>query len=104
MIYLYTDRAAFRPYMVHPVSLFYGGDSAPLGELDDFYKIIRWYKPRYLVQTAMPGFGEEKEPLNRLIEQVRTKYPQWLKPVYIGEDSRFIIYELQSAHEPIPLE
>ena len=51
----------------------------------------------------MPGFSEEK-PLNRLIEQVRTKDPQWLKPVYTGEDSRFIIYELQPAHEPVPLD
>jgi hypothetical protein len=103
MIYLYTGRAAFRPYMVRPVSLFYGEDSPPLGELKDFYKIMRWYKPRYLVQTAMPGFSEEK-PLNQLIEQVRTKNPQWLKPVYTGEDSRFIIFELQPAHEPVPLE
>ena len=103
MIYLYTGRSAFRPYMVHPVSLFYGEDSPPLGELKDFYRIMRWYKPRYLVQTAMPGFSEEK-PLNRLIEQVRTKDPQWLKPVYTGEDSRFIIYELQPAHEPVPLD
>ena len=103
MIYFYTGRSAFRPYMVHPVSLFYGEDSPPLGELKDFYRIMRWYKPRYLVQTAMPGFSEEK-PLNRLIEQVRTKDPQWLKPVYTGDDSRFIIYELQPAHEPVPLD
>lgn len=103
MIYLYTDRVAFRPYMVHPVSLFYGGDSPPLGELNDFYKIMRCYKAKYLVQTAMPGSKEEK-PLNRLIEQVRTQNPKWLRPVYTGEDSRFVIYELQSAHEPIPLE
>jgi len=51
----------------------------------------------------MPGFSEE-EPLNGLIEQVRAKDPQWLKPVYTGDDSRFIIYELQPAHEPVPLD
>lgn len=103
MIYLYTGRVAFRPYIVHPVSLFYGEDSPPLGELQDFCKIMRGYKPRYLVQTAMPGFGEEK-PLNELIEKVRTKYPDWLKPVYSGADSHFIIYELQPDLEPAPVD
>ena len=88
--------------MVHPVSLFYAGDSPPLGDLEDFYKIVRWYKPRYLVQTAMPGFSEE-QPFNQLVAQVRSKNPQWLKPVYAGADRRFIIYELQPAHEPVPL-
>ena len=98
MIYLYTGRAAFRPYMIRPASLFYFENSAPLGEQEDFKRTIKLYRPRYLIKTAMPGYSEEK-PLNELIENVRKSNPGWLNPVFVGKDNRFVIYEFQYSPE-----
>jgi hypothetical protein len=47
----------------------------------------------------MPLFSEEK-PMDEFVDQVQRKYPGWLKPVYLGEDNRFVVFELQPDHEP----
>ncbi len=94
MLYLYTDRKSFRPFAVNPTSLFYGKDGPKVGTTTEFKECLNKYKPKYLVQMAMPGFAEEK-PFNDLIELFRKENPQCLKPVCIGDDRRFIIYRVQ---------
>jgi hypothetical protein len=43
----------------------------------------------------MPGSIEEK-PFNKVLNQLLANRPDLLKPVYIGDDERFVIYELAS--------
>lgn len=94
MIYLYTGRKGLRPFELHPTSLFYGEDGSPLGTEENFMKLIGHYNALYLVRIPMPGSPIEK-PLDELIKKVQDKYPAWLKIVYVGEDNRFLIFELQ---------
>ncbi len=98
MIYLYTNRRAFRPFVGRPLSLFYGDNGPPLGSVDEIIGSINFYKARYLVHTPMPMFCEEA-PMNEFIEQVQNTYPGWLKAVYVGDDKRFVIFEIQSDHD-----
>ena len=97
MVYLYTNRPAFRPFVVRPMSLFYGDNSPPLGSKEEIIGFIKICKARYLVQTPMPKSSEEG--MNEFVEQVQREYPGWLKLVYLGEDKRFAVFELQSDHE-----
>jgi hypothetical protein len=99
MMYLYTGRRAIRPFIAHPPSLFYGQGSLGTGTLKDLCKILKTYRPKYLIHTPMPGFSEEK-PFSELLRKLREKYPGWLEPIYVGEDPRFIIFELNSQLEP----
>lgn len=100
MIYLYTSRKSFRPFKQDPASLFYGQAGPKLGTTDDFAKNLKMYRPKYLVSTPMPYFAEE-QPFKELIERVNLKYPGWLKTVYVGNDRRFVIYELMSNKGPM---
>ena len=93
MVFLYTGRQAFRPYIANTTSLFYTGKSAPLGTVEEFHDILRAYKPKYFIHTPMPGFAEEKY-LDALLQEFLSKDPSSLRPVYIGKDPRFIIYEV----------
>ena len=93
MVYLYTGRRALRPFAMNPMALFYFQDTPPF-TLDNLINALRDYQPKYLIQTPMPGFSEEK-PFLKLLSEFITKYPGWLKPLYVGKDKRFIIYELQ---------
>ncbi len=99
MIYLYTSRRAFRPFSADPISMFYGLDHSATGTVQDLIQILKVGKPRYLVHTPMPGFSEEK-PFTKVLNRLLVNQPDWLKPVYIGDDRRFVIYELQSQMEP----
>lgn len=58
-------------------------------------ELIKTYKAKYLVHVPMLGFKEEK-PMEELIQQVQEKFPGWLKPVYMGKDSRFVIFEIKN--------
>jgi 4-amino-4-deoxy-L-arabinose transferase-like glycosyltransferase len=93
MTYLYTGRRAFRPFLSNSLSLFYGMDSPATGTVKDLSQILKTYKPRYLVRTPMPGFGEEK-PFNELLDKFIKKYTKSLIPIYVGADSRFIVFEV----------
>ena len=98
MIYLYTGRQAFRPFVMRPEALFYGGQTASGGipELANFFKI---YRPSYLIQTPMPGFSEEK-PFEALLREVQEQYPGWLTPIFQGKDVRFRIYRIRPDMSP----
>jgi hypothetical protein len=91
MAYLYTGRKAIRPFVTRPSSLFYGDQYPATGNIKDLCLILDFYKVKYLVQTAMPGFGEE-EPFNRLLNEILEQYPDCLKTVYTGDDVRFNVF------------
>ena len=73
MVYLYTGRRAFRPFAMNPLALFYFQDTPPL-TMDNLINILRDYQPKYLIQTPMPIFSEEK-PFAKLLSEFITKYP-----------------------------
>jgi hypothetical protein len=93
MMYLYTGRRAVRAFVSNSLSLYYGQNSPGTGTIEDLYQIFKTYKPKYLVHTPMPGYGEEK-PFAELLDKLRKKNPTWLNAVYVGEDPRFIIFEV----------
>jgi hypothetical protein len=99
MMYLYTQRRAFRPFVGRPASLFYGDAGPPLGPMEEMVAFLKANKARYFVHLPMPGFTEEA-PLAAFVRHVQEHYQGWLKPAYIGQDDRFVIFELQSDREP----
>ena len=93
MVYLYTGHHAIRPFAADPLSLFYFKDSPPVSK-EELFRFLRAYQPKYLIETPMPLFSEEK-PFSDLLLKISKEYPGWLNPVYIGEDKRFIIFEIK---------
>lgn len=91
MIYLYTGRRGFRPFVGRPALMFYGDASQSLGTPEDLLQVMKVYQPRYLIHTPMPGFGEEK-PFAALLRKLRQEYPGALEPVFVGADPRFVIF------------
>lgn len=92
-IYLYTGRTAFRPFVGRPLALFYGQGTNGIGTLEDLDRSLGAFTPRYLVQTPLVGYSEEK-PFDRLIEELMGREPGRLERVYTGEDTRFVIYQV----------
>jgi hypothetical protein len=97
LIYLYTGRRAFHPYVDHPTALFYAQHSPPVGTVEELRHSLK--AARYLVHSPLPGAIEGKA-FAELLDELRRKYPGWLTPVYEGEDRRFIIFEVQPRMEP----
>ena len=98
MLYLYTGRRGFRPFVMRPGILFYG-EKIPSGGIPELKKFLEVYRPGFLINSPMPGFSEEK-PFTKLLQKVQKQYPGWLQPVYRASDPRFVIYKihaLQSA-------
>jgi len=93
MIYIYTGQRAFRPFIADSLSMFYGADNSPTGTVEDLIKLVKAYKPRYLVHIPVPGSSAE-EPFAELLREFLVTEPGWLQPVYVGDDPRFVIYEL----------
>jgi hypothetical protein len=94
MVYLYTGRRAFRPFQMNPMDLFYFQD-LPTWTMENFIHILKAYQPKYLIQTPLPGFGEER-PFSKIIKGTIIRYPGLLKTVYVGKDKRFLIYKIQT--------
>ena len=59
MVYLYTGHHAIRPFAMDPLSLFYFKDSPPVS-MEQIIHSLRVYQPKYLIETPMPLFNEEK--------------------------------------------
>jgi hypothetical protein len=93
MIALYTDRPAVKPFVYDPGWLFYGQRRKAHFAPEETAAILEHYRPRYLVQLPMPGFGEE-QPLAGAIECLRQLDPGWLVLKYQGADRRFMVFEL----------
>ncbi len=94
MVYLYTDRRAYRPFIANPISLFYGGSAPPLGSIEDFMELMKLNSPKYLIQVPLPDFAEDKH-FDALLQNIQKNYPDLLIPVYVGDDYRFIIFEIR---------
>ena len=93
MVYLYTGHQAIRPFAMDPLSLFYFKDSPPMSK-EELFCFLRAYQPKYLIETPMPLFSEEK-PFSDLLLKISKEYPGWVNPVSVGKDKRFIIYEIK---------
>lgn len=94
MVYLYTDRRAFRPFIANPTSLFYGGSVPALGSIDDFIDLMTFYYPKYLVHVPLADFEEDRH-FDALLRSIQEEYPDSLILKYLGDDKRFIIYEIR---------
>ena len=93
MAYFYTGRSGIKPFLSRPTSLFYGDDYPATGSIKDLGTILYFYSPKYLVQTPMPRFSEEK-PFNALLDNLLNECPNCLVPAYVGEDSHFRVFEV----------
>jgi 4-amino-4-deoxy-L-arabinose transferase-like glycosyltransferase len=94
MLYLYTGRRAWRPFMMNPMALFYS-QNGPAWTRRDFLHSLKFAQPQYLILTPMPWYNEEK-PFAEVVKETIQKYPGLFKTVYVGQDKRFIIYRLQA--------
>jgi hypothetical protein len=93
MLYLYTGRQAFRPWVHRPEALFYGSSLPKVGSPDEFVTILRSHGARYLVMLPLNFFSEQK-PIVDVVRQVQEHYPALLVPVYQGADPRFKVFEI----------
>ena len=98
MLYLYTGRQGFRPFVMRPETLFYGQES-PTSGVSELRKFLEVYRPGFLINSPMPEFGEEK-PFTALLQEVQERYPGWLQTVYQGADSRFVIFKINPLQTP----
>ena len=92
MLFLYTGRKAFRPFMMQPKSLFYFAP-IPAAKPEELVNFLKTYRAKYLVQTAMVGFSEEKT-FKDLLAEIQLRHPGLLKLVYGGKDPRFLIFRI----------
>ena len=92
MMYLYTNRRSIRPFVMSPDLLFYGQDSQPF-EVEDLVRFLKSYRAKFLVDTPMLGFAEEKT-FSEVVQKTQREYPDQVKTVYIGEDNRFKIFRI----------
>jgi hypothetical protein len=95
MLFLYTGRPSIRAFAARPTALFYGDhNDAPVGGVDEFVDLLQRYRPRYLVQTPLPGFAEER-PFNALLERVQADRPWCLDAVFRDPaDTRFTVFAI----------
>jgi hypothetical protein len=96
MLFLYTGRRSFRPYVSRPSSMFYQDPTPAYGELSEVMETIKSYKAHYLVLSPMPGFSDEL-PYAQFVVESQKKYPGWLERVYHGKDKRFVIWRISGA-------
>jgi hypothetical protein len=102
IIYLYTGRLAFRPFVARPSSMFYNDQAPAFGSLSDVMANVKWYKPRYLALFPVPGFADAR-PYIEFVVDSQKEYPGWLEYAYMGKDKRFIIWKvnIERLYSPI---
>jgi hypothetical protein len=98
MLFLYTGRQGFRPFVVQPETIFYGSKKDSVS-LRDLQKSLAVYQPSYLINTPMPNFGEER-PFTEMLQKLQERYPEWLETVYQGSDPRFVIFKIHAHRAP----
>ena len=92
MLYLYTGRQSFRPFVMQPLTLFYGGATTSDGIME-LKEILELYRAKYIVQTPMPEFDDH-------IRKAQKLYPDWLTPVFLGHNKQFRIFRIQPDKAP----
>jgi hypothetical protein len=97
MLYLYTGRVSLGPFNHTPAPRMLYGEAAPsFGTVEDLRRTLRTYKVRYLVKTPVYA-SDLKEKVDRLLDGLQQRYPDWVKPVYVGHDPRFAVLALGQA-------
>ena len=99
MVSLYCDRRSIRPFIYHPERLFYGDGTEEPVTPSELAAILKSHQPRYLAKFPMTSFSEE-EPLQNALNELRQDHANWIRLVYRGEDTRFIVYEIDPRFEP----
>jgi|GEM_PF-566690 hypothetical protein len=93
MLYLYTGRVSIRPFKLTPAPRMLYGEAAPsFGTVEDLRRTLRIYKVRYLLK--MPVYAFDEKDIDRLLDDLQQRYPDWVKPVYVGHDRRFAVLAL----------
>jgi hypothetical protein len=92
MVFLYTDRHAFRPAVYRP-EVAYGASGSAVGNPQEVMRLLEEGGATHLV--LLPGFPEWRE-LRRVVETVKGRYPGVLEPVYRGSDERFEVFTVAS--------
>ncbi|HUE70202.1 MAG TPA: hypothetical protein VMP01_04870 [Pirellulaceae bacterium] len=99
MAALYSGRQSIRPFAYDPGPLFYGDQQAVEFDPDVLAATLVRYDARYFVQSPLPGCAED-EPLRKVVQELRLRYPQWLVIAYQDADLRFVVYRLEPRHVP----
>ncbi len=96
MVYLYTGRVCFRPFRLSPAPLMLFGEAAPsFGTVADLRRTLKIHKVRYLVKLPVYAFGKKRtDHVDELLDGLQQRYPDWLKPVFVGHDQRFGVLAL----------
>jgi hypothetical protein len=99
MLYLYTNRLAFRPFVHRPGACFYGVNAPKLGTVEEFARTLQVRRPAYVVMTPMEFYDQ---PFAQLIGEARERYPGWLRRVYQDpRDPRFAVFAVNAEKEPV---
>jgi hypothetical protein len=93
MMFLYTDRKAFRPVVYRP-EVFFGAGGSPIGEPDDVRRLLRQGRASFLVLS--PGYAEWRQ-LRRVVGQLEHDHPGLLRRVYAGADNRFEVFAIAAS-------
>jgi hypothetical protein len=93
-VFLYSGRTSFRPFVARPLALFYGQGTNGLGTVGDLDRSLEAFRARYVVQTPLVGFSEERA-FHRLIGELRARDPRRLERVITGDDPRFVVYRVR---------
>jgi hypothetical protein len=93
MIFLYTGRRGFRPFIMRPTSLFYGKSTPAHDTANEFLEILKNNQAKYLISVPMLHFAEEK-PYEKNIEEIQREHIGSLSLVYKGSDTRFQLFKI----------
>ena len=83
MVFLYTGRAAYRPVVYRPETV-YGAAGSPIGSVPEVEQ--RLSKAGYVV--LLPGY-ELDGVFRQAIREIQARREGWLRPVYSSDDGRF---------------
>jgi hypothetical protein len=93
VVYLYTGRKSIIPYNLEAARWIYRNDEPPLGSDEEIISHLTKIKSDYLVILPMNAESNREYFVN-LVAHLAEVYPEKLKLVYKGEDSRFQIYKV----------
>ncbi|MFT4572276.1 MAG: hypothetical protein ACI8TX_002311 [Hyphomicrobiaceae bacterium] len=95
MTALYTNRQTVRPFVLRPLSMYYGKEGSPIGDVDELFEIIDLHNARYLLLSPLPGYTVEYAFFELVYAALDTR-PGRLRPVWqLPENLRFAIFEVR---------
>jgi len=97
MTAFYTDRAAIRPFVFRPLSMYYGAPEPPLGTTAEFDALLTKHAVRYMLFTPMPAYPIE-DAFFELVSGAVHEPGSLLRPVWQSTtDPRFVIFQVRSG-------